>query len=89
MMRMPPMASRLIMSTGSQRGLSFSYLCTFGVYRDEASVAWCSCSVSLDEWAFRRGAGAPAVGSPPGFVPLGVTRPLPVLRFGGATSSGS
>src|SRR5690606_30230373 len=71
-----PATSRATISHGTQRfGIVIS-AGTGGVYRDEA------CTPS------RFSLGFTALGSP-GRVPLGVVRPPPVLRLGGATAEQS
>jgi len=70
---------------GTHFGLSRTEWGIGGVYRDDMPT-WVEVDVPVPE----REAplppigGAPALGSCPGLVPFGVTRP-PVLRLGGAT----
>src|SRR5262245_59664400 len=66
-----PTANSTSMSTGTHGGLSLALAAIGGMYRHDASTE-----------AVR--AAAFAATRSPGFVPAGVVRPPPVLRFGGA-----
>ena len=87
-MQTTPITSSDSIRIGTHFGLSRSDLGIGGVYRDDdATLCEELCEPVVDDDRVEEVLPTgiePAVGSCPGLVPLGVTRP-PVLRLGGAT----
>ncbi len=79
MITRPPMINSATMITGIMFGGISRRRCAFGVYLDDAATVVrdevTSCSLRSDDELTLRS---------PGWVPLGVTRPPPDFRFGGA-----